>query len=71
MIFQPDKLLFEAISFYFPRGISICVIDCIVYQQKVGIPIGETWAPLIVDLFLHVYCYERDFTTKAITSDFL
>ena len=32
---------------------------CMVYQQKVGIPMGTNCAPLIADLFL--YCYERDF----------
>ena len=33
--------------------------DGIVYQQKVGIPMGTNCAPLIADLVL--YCYERDF----------
>ena len=32
--------------------------DDMVYQQKVGIPIGNNCAQLIADLFL--YCYERD-----------
>ena len=33
--------------------------DGMVYQEKVGIPVGTNCAPLIADLFL--YCYERDF----------
>ena len=33
--------------------------DGIVYQQKVGIPMGTKCAPLLADLFL--YCYEKDF----------
>ena len=33
--------------------------DDMVYQQKVGIPMGTKCAPLIADLFL--YCYERNF----------
>ena len=35
--------------------------DGMVYQQIVGIPIGTNCAPLIADLFLYCYCYERDF----------
>ena len=34
----------------------------IVYQQKVGIPMGTNCAPLIADLFLN--CYERDFMSN-------
>ena len=33
-----------------------------VYQQKVGIPMGTNCAPLISDLIL--YCYERDFMSN-------
>ena len=36
--------------------------DGMVYQQKVGIPMGTNSAPLIADLFL--YCYERDFMSN-------
>ena len=34
-------------------------LDDMVYQQKVGIPMGTNCAQLIADLFS--YCYERDF----------
>ena len=37
--------------------------DVMVYQQKVGIPIGTSCAPLIAELFL--YCYERDFISTS------
>ena len=33
--------------------------DGMVYQQKVGIPMGSNYGPLIADVFL--YYYERDF----------
>ena len=36
--------------------------DCMLYQQKVGIPMGTYCALLIADLFL--YWYERDFMSK-------
>ena len=36
--------------------------DGTVYQQKVGIPMGTYFAPLIADLFL--FCYERDFMSN-------
>ena len=35
-----------------------------VYQQIVGIPMGTNCAPLIADLFLYMYCYERDFMSN-------
>ena len=31
------------------------------YRQIVGIPMGTNCAPLVADLFLFLYCYERDF----------
>ena len=34
----------------------------IVYQQKVGIPMGTNCAPLIADFFL--FCYQRDFMSN-------
>ena len=35
--------------------------DGMVYQQIVGNPLGTNHAPLnIADLFLFLYCYERD-----------
>ena len=36
--------------------------DGIVYQQIVGVPMGNYCAPLIANLFL--YCYERDFMSN-------
>ena len=35
-----------------------------VYQQLVGIPMGNNCAPLIADLILHVFCYERGFMSN-------
>ena len=37
--------------------------DGMVYQQKVGIPMGTNCAPLIADLFFF-YCYESDFMSN-------
>ena len=34
------------------------------HRQIVGIPMGTNCAPLVADLFLHVFCYERDFMTS-------
>ena len=47
-------------SFFVMESIYV-QFDGMVYQQKVGIPMGTNCAPLIADLFL--YCYERDFMT--------
>ena len=44
--------------FYFPR----VQFDGMVYQQKLGIPMGTNCASLIADLFL--YYYERDFMSN-------
>ena len=50
----------EAFTFLMENIYVQC--DGMVYQQKVGIPIGTNCAPLIADLFL--YCYERDFMSN-------
>ena len=31
------------------------------YRQIVGIPMGTNCAPLVVDLFLFLFCYESDY----------
>ena len=38
------------------------------YRQIVGIPMGTNCAPLVADLHLFLFCYERDFV-KDLSSD--
>ena len=35
------------------------------YRQSVGISMGTNFAPLVADLFLFLYCYERDLCVYA------